>query len=620
MVPPTSTVTTDELAQLSRLIRYFILTATTAAGSGHVTSSLSAVELMVGLMFSGQFMFDLNQPQHPNNDRLIFSKGHASPLFYALYAAAGAISFEELQTLRQFGSNLEGHPTNRFEFTEVATGSLGQGLSVGAGFAINGKHLDKLPYRTYVLLGDSEMAEGSNWEAMQLAAHYQLNNLTGIIDVNRLGQRGETMYGHDLSSYEKKIAAFGWQPLVIDGHNLDEIIQAYTTAQTSEKPSMIIARTIKGKGVSFLEDQENWHGKVLTTDQLTAAVEELGSFDPNIRGKLQLPEQLFPPEKTHSKQPVELDSKNDYHQPLAPRKAYGHALVEQAELHPQLVVLDAEVSNSTFAETFAKHHPDRFFEMFIAEQNMVGVALGLSKRGKIPFVSTFASFFTRAVDQIRVSQYSDANLNFVGSHVGVSIGQDGPTQMGLEDIALFRSILDSVVLSPADHVATEKLVAAMIDHPGICYLRATRADTEPVYQPDESFEIGGSKTLRSSDQDCITVLATGITLYEALAAHETLKKEDVHIRVIDVYSIKPLDVLALTKAAQETGAIITVEDHFAEGGLGEAVASALAFEKTVPIYSLAVRKMPRSGEPDELMAYEEIDRSAIIKLVKEILP
>ena len=608
----------NKLQEISKLVRYYILTSSTIAGSGHPTSSLSAVELLVTLFFSDHFRYDPDHPEMPSNDRFILSKGHASPLFYALWAVAGELTEEDLKTYRDFDSKLEGHPTMRFKHTEVATGSLGQGLSVGVGMALNAKYLDKLQYRTYVLLGDSEMAEGSNWEAIQIAAHYKLNNLIGIIDVNRLGQRGETMYGWDLKNYELRIKSFGWETFVVeDGHNLKQVENAYEQAENSEieMPKMIIAKTIKGKGVSFLEDKEDWHGKVLSIEEFDKAIEEIGEVDKNIIGNLAVPE-IKHPETQERGEIIETDA--DYSDPLATRKAYGHALVEMYPNYPEMVVLDAEVSNSTYSKVFKEKYPERFFEMFIAEQNMVGVAVGLYKRGKIPFVSTFASFFTRAMDQIRVSQYSKAGINFVGSHAGVSVGEDGPTQMGLEDIAVFRAILGSIVLYPADHISAEKLVYKMAENPGICYMRTTRMDTEPIYGENEEFEIGGSKVLRSSDNDVATIIAAGVTLYEALKAYDKLKEQGIDIRVIDIYSVKPIDAETIKKAARETKTIITVEDHFAQGGIGGAVLEALA-QDPAAVYKLAVDKMPRSGKPEQLLSYMEIDSNAIVEKVMEIL-
>jgi transketolase len=606
----------EKLHKLATMIRHYILAATTRAGSGHPSSSLSATDLMTGLLFGGGFRYDPDRPDYPNNDRLIFSKGHASPLFYALWLAAGRLSEEEMLTYRQFGSLLEGHPTAAFPYAEAATGSLGQGLSIGVGMALNARYLDKLPYRTYVLLGDSEMAEGSQWEAIQLAAHYRLDNLIGVIDVNRLGQRGETMYGHDLHAYERRLAAFGWQPILIDGHSFTEILAAYEQArQAKDKPVMIIARTVKGKGAAAVENLNGWHGKILSTADYQRALEELGQVDCAVRGQIPLPEAMEP-----ERRPADEAAPFSYppDQPVATRKAYGNALKRLYPGFPELVSLDAEVSNSTYAEVFLDAYPDRFFEMYIAEQNMVGAALGLALRGKLPFVSTFAAFFSRAYDQIRMSQYSDANIKLVGSHAGVSIGEDGPSQMGLEDLAMFRAILGSVVLYPADAPATERLVEEAARHRGIVYLRTTRAATPILYGPEERFPIGGSKVLRSGDKDMLTVVSAGITLFEALAAYEELKKEGIFIRVIDLYSIKPLDESALQEAASATRAILTVEDHYPEGGLGEAVKSALA-TAAVPVFSLAVRKKPKSGKPEELLDYEEISRQAIASNIRIIL-
>ena len=613
MIDPTEK---ERLTKLAKLIRYYILASTTQAGSGHPTSSLSATDLMTGLLFGGIFRFDAALPEHPNNDRIIFSKGHASPLFYALWAAAGQVSFDELLTLRKFGSRLEGHPTVAFPYAEASTGSLGQGLSVGLGMALNAKYLDKLPYRTYVLLGDSEIAEGSQWEAIQIAAHYKLDNLVGIIDVNRLGQRGETMYGHDLEAYGKRIAPFGWETILIDGHNFDQILEAYEKALTiSDRPVMIIAKTIKGKGVSFIENKNGWHGKSLDREQFEQAMVELDPINTSIIGEIAKPEDLKPavnsPEK--SKDPEYPPEKA-----VATRRAYGNSLVRIFDQFPEIVALDGEVKNSTYAEIFEAAHPDRFFEMYIAEQNMVGCAAGLSARGKIPFVSTFAAFLTRAFDQVRMSEYSRSNIKFVGSHAGVSIGQDGPSQMGLEDVAMFRTLLSGVVLYPCDAFSTERLVEKAAAHKGIVYIRTTRMDTPILYSANNQFAIGGSNVLRSSDNDRVSVVAAGVTVFEALAAYEALKEEGVLIRLIDLYSIKPLDIASLQEAARATKAVVTVEDHWAEGGLGEAVQSALAGEKT-SVHILAVKKMPASGTPDELLDYEEISRKAIIKKVKELI-
>ncbi|RJQ14738.1 MAG: transketolase [Nitrospiraceae bacterium] len=606
----------NKLDSIARLVRYYILAATTEAGSGHPTSALSATDLMTGLMFGGTFRYDVDHPDFHNNDRLIFSKGHASPLLYSLWAAAGKLTEQDMLKYRKFESTLEGHPTVAFPFVEAATGSLGQGLSIGVGMALNAKYINKTPYRTYVLLGDSEMAEGSQWEAMEIASYYKLDNLTGIIDVNRLGQRGETMYGHDLSVYEKRASAFGWETIVIDGHDMNEIVGAYEKAfDVKDRPVMIIAKTVKGKGVSFVEDQNGWHGKALDREKFGQALKELGEVDKAVRGEIPKPENG----KTR-KRPAKKDYKPSYEsgKAVATRKAYGMGLKRIFPMFPDLVVLDGEVCNSTYSEIFRDEYPDRFFEMFVAEQNMVGTALGLERRGKIPFVSTFAAFLSRAYDQIRMSQYSNANIKFSGSHAGVSIGEDGPSQMGLEDIAMFRAITNSVVLYPSDAVSTDKLVEEAARHNGIVYIRTTRKETPVLYGADEEFPIGGSKVLRQSVKDAVTVVAAGITLHEALAAYEELLKENILVRVIDLYSIKPIDIKTLKKAGSVTTAIVTVEDHHPEGGLGEAVRSALA-QYDVPVHSLAVRKIPKSGRPDELLDYEGISRNAIIKKVKGLL-
>ncbi|MDD5711927.1 MAG: transketolase [Smithellaceae bacterium] len=608
---------TEKLDELARLIRYYILTMTTEAGSGHPTSSLSAVELTTCLLFGGFFRFDVDKPKSPANDRLIFSKGHASPLLYALWAAAGKISEKELLTYRKFGSLLEGHPTTALPYVEAATGSLGQGLSIGVGMALNAKYLGGPAYRSFVLLGDSEMAEGSQWEAIQIAAHYGLDNLIGILDVNRLGQRGQTMYGWDLHTYAKMISSFGWRTIICDGHSFPEIASAYREAfKIKDRPAMVIAKTIKGEGVSFIEDMDGWHGKPLNREDCDRALKELGKIDKNIRGEIAPPVAPEPKDMSFTVHAPAINYPAD--QPVATRLAYGKALAAIYPHIPNIVVLDGEVGNSTYAEVFKAAHPERFFEMYIAEQNMVGTAIGLSARGRIPFVSTFGAFFSRAFDQIRMSRYSDANIKFAGSHAGVSIGEDGPSQMGLEDIALFRTILDSVVLYPADAYAATKLVTEAALHRGIVYIRTTRKATPILYGPGENFPIGGSKVLRQSDADAATVCAAGVTLYEALAAYDELIQLGVVIRIIDLYSVKPLDVKTLQEAAATTKFILTVEDHYGQGGIGEAVCSALA-GSSAQVHSLYVARKPKSGTPQELLDYEGISKAAICAKVKMLL-
>jgi transketolase len=566
-------------------------------------------------MFGGFFLYDPDRPALPNNDRFVLSKGHASPLLYALWAVAGQVTEEELLRYRVFGSPLEGHPTPHFRYVDAATGSLGQGLSIGVGMALNAKYLDKLPYRTYVLIGDSEMAEGSNWEALQIAAHYKLDNLVGILDVNRLGQRGETMYGWDTEAYAERVRAFGWEAVVIDGHNFDEVLPAFRkAAEVKGKPVMIVARTIKGKGAPPVENKNGWHGKPLTKEDADVALRLLEPLDKSLRGVMTRPEDLSPVRRARQAVPEPAYKPGEA---VATRKAYGNALARLYPAFPDMVVLDGEVSNSTYAEIFHEAFPERYFEMYIAEQNMVGTAVGLSCRGKMPFVSTFAAFFTRAFDQIRMSGYSKVNVKFAGSHAGVSIGEDGPSQMGLEDIAMFRNIIDSVVLYPSDAVSTEKLVEQAAGTNGIVYLRTTRGATPVIYDLSETFDIGGNKVLKSSAGDRIAVVAAGVTLFEALEAYEELRKEGTSIKVIDLYCIKPVDTSKLKAALAAIKVVVTVEDHHPEGGLGEAVRSALAGH-AIMVHSLAVRRIPRSGHAAELLDYEEISKAAIVKKVKEL--
>ncbi|MEX2027904.1 MAG: transketolase, partial [Candidatus Curtissbacteria bacterium] len=594
------------------------LKMTTDAGSGHPTSSLSAVDLLTFLFFE-KLRYDLDDPQNTANDRVIFSKGHASPLFFALWAAAGAVTETELADYRKFGSPLEGHPTPRFKYAEAATGSLGQGLSVGVGMAINAKYLDKIDYMTYVLMGDSEVAEGSVWEAAEIASYYKLGNLVVIVDVNRLGQSGETMLGWDTDTYAARFEAFGWETHVIDGHNMEQIAATFAKiGGKSAKPQAIIAKTIKGKGISFLENKEGWHGKALSADDLEKAVAELGMIE-KTKAQIRKPETKVKSLKIKGKS---TGKKLSYKigEEIATRKAYGEALAALGDSRGDIVCLDGEVKNSTFAEIFKEKHPERFFEMFIAEQNMAGVALGLSRRGKLAFASTFATFWTRAFDQIRMGAYSDGNVKFVGSHAGVSIGEDGPSQMGLEDISMFRSVFGSTVVCPGDAVACARLVEKSLTTPGTFYIRTNRPATPVIYKNSENFAIGGSKIVRSSTRDKLTIVACGVTLMEAMAAADELGADGINVRVIDAYSIKPIDASGLKKAAGATGNIvITVEDHYPEGGLGDAVLEVFASDSAVRVYKMAVRKLPMSGRGDELLGYEGISKSGIMKKVREVL-
>ena len=609
------------LKQKATNLRIHSIVSTSEAGSGHPTTCLSAADIVSALFFHAM-RYDTTDAQNPNNDRFILSKGHAAPLLYAAYAEAGIIPTEKLRTLRQIDSILEGHPTPRFEWTEVATGSLGQGLSLGLGMALNGKYLDASDYRVYVLLGDGETAEGGVWEAAALASHYELNNLIGIVDVNALGQSQRTMYTFDVDTYCQRFEAFGWQAIGIDGHDFDDILPALEQAKAStEKPTMIVAKTFKGKGVSFLENADNWHGKALAQgEELDKALAELG---PLSRDEVTSPLQIESPSATSVSEngsAVTECEPPDYppDEEVATRSGYGAGLAKLGSVNPDVVALDGDTKNSTYAEQFMELHPNRYFEMFIAEQNLVGAGIGLAKRGKIPFVSTFAAFLSRAYDQIRMSAISQANIKYAGSHCGVSIGEDGPSQMGLEDIAMFRAIPGAVVLYPSDAIAAERLVAEAAAHEGIVYLRTSRPKTAILYDAAESFPIGGCKVVRESSEDKVTVVAAGVALHEALKAHEVLAQDGIAIRVIDLYSIKPIDAEALQKAASETNnTLITVEDHYPEGGLGDAVLEAVA-TKGIYVHKLAVTGMPRSGKPEELLEYHGISANAIVQKVKEL--
>jgi transketolase len=569
----------------------------------------------MAVLMDGYLKLDYQNPDDPHRDHLIFSKGHASPLYYSMLKAAGAISDEELLTFRRFGSRLEGHPTPEIPPTDVATGSLGQGLPIGVGVAVTGKQLDQLPYRVWVLCGDSEMAEGSIWEAFQHAGWAGLDNLTVIVDVNRLGQTRETMLGWDMEGYRARVDAFGCHAVVIDGHNLDEIDAAYREAlETTGRPTVILAKTKKGKGVKAVEDQPGKHGKPL--DDPEEAIQELGG-ERNLTVEVAKPSREGEPHKFEV-EGGELPSW-DVGEEVATRQAYGEALKALGSMRGDVVALDGEVSNSTHSELFAKAHPDRYFEMFIAEQQLVSAAIGMQVRDWVPFASTFAAFFSRAYDFIRMAAISRANIRLSGSHAGVSIGEDGPSQMALEDFASLRAVHGSAVLHPSDANQTAKLVAEMADRPGISYLRTLRPKTQIRTPADEEVRIGGSRTVRSSDNDEFTIVACGVTVDEAEKAADALESDGTTVRVIDCYSIKPIDGDTLNAAARETHGIITVEDHWPEGGLGEAVLSAIASEGGQPPFvKLAVSGMPTSGEQGELMHAAGIDSDAIIAAVRKL--
>jgi transketolase len=608
------------LESMGNRLRVLSIIGTTAAGSGHPTSCMSAADLTAAVFFHA-LRYDVANPHSPLNDRVIFSKGHAAPLLYAAWAEAGAFPADRMKTLREFTSDLEGHPTPRLPWVEVATGSLGQGLSCGVGMALNSKFLDKVDNKIFVILGDGEAAEGSIWEAAELASHYKLDNIIAIVDVNALGQSQRTMYGHDTEVYRRRFEAFGWHAASIDGHDISQIVDALDQSLTvKNQPSVIVAATRKGKGVSFVEDKEGWHGKPFKKgEEVERALAEL---EPRIHStdglKVKTPEgRSVSPIVSASK--AAQTSEYTAGQLVATREAYGEALASLGNTNPAIVALDGDTKNSTFSEKFMKAYPDRFFECFIAEQNMVSTAVGLGALGKVPFASTFACFLTRAYDQIRMAAISRANLKLCGSHAGVSIGEDGPSQMALEDLAMMRAIEGSIVLYPSDAVATEHAVRIAAENHGIVYIRTSRPKTAVIYSRNDAFELGRARVVKQSDADKITIATSGVTLYEALAAYEELKPAGINIRLIDLFSIKPIDSETLIAAGKATGGLIlTVEDHSADGGIGDAVASAVS-PAGIRVHRLAVREVPRSGKPEELLAAYGIDKSAIVKKVRELL-
>ncbi|MGN6792862.1 MAG: transketolase [Streptosporangiaceae bacterium] len=611
------TESATQLAALAQQLRVDSVRASSKANSGHPTSSLSAADLMAVLL-ARYLRYDFQEPKYPGNDHLIFSKGHASPLLYAMYKAAGAVDDAELMTYRTLGSRLEGHPTPRLPWVDVATGSLGLGLPISAGIALTGKLLDRLPYRVWVLCGDSEMAEGSMWEAFEQASFSNLDNLTAIIDVNRLGQRGPTRHGWDTGAYASRLRAFGWQAIEIDGHDIGAIDGAYAQAiQTRGQPTAIVARTKKGRGVSAVEDMEGMHGKPVVDED--EAIRELGGRR-NERVHVQAPE---PGQRPHAF-PADALYLPEYKpgDQVATRTAFGQALAAVGAAKPKVVVLDGEVADSTRTEFFGDAHPERFFEFYIAEQQMVAAAVGMQVRGWVPYAGTFAAFMTRALDFIRMAAISDADIRLVGSHAGVAIGQDGPSQMALEDLAAFRAVHGSTVLYPCDGNQTAALTALMADLPGVSYLRTSRGDTPVIYEPGEEFPVGGSRVLRSGNADQLTIVAAGVTVHEALEAADQLADDGISARVIDAYSVKPLDAGTIRRAARDTGRILTVEDHWPEGGLGDAVLAALAVSASpLPIVlKLAVTSMPASATPAEQLHAAGIDAAAITTAAEELVP
>jgi transketolase len=603
------------LKNIATRLRIESIRATTAAASGHPTTCMSAADLMAALFFA-DMRFDPKHPQHPLADRLIMSKGHAAPLLYAMWAEAGFIPRERLADLRLFTSNLEGHPTPRLPFVDVATGSLGQGLAAGVGCALNARRIGS-DYRTYVLLGDGETAEGSVWEAAASAHFFKLDALCAILDVNALGQSRPTELAHDMETYRVRWSAFGWHVIAIDGHEMQQILDAYKEARaTKGRPTVILARTLKGKGVSFTEGLPNWHGKPLSKEQMAKAIDELNrQMTPDGGDKpLSLSIPAPPAAKSEAAPTAMPDPQFKLGDMIATREAYGAAIAKLGSVDPRVVALDADVKNSTFSEKFEAAHPDRFYQCFIAEQLLVGAAMGLAARGAIPFPSTFAAFFTRAADFIRMAAISGVNIKLAGSHAGVSIGEDGPSQMALEDFAMFTAQPNFVALYPSDAVSTERLIAEAAAMQGPVYIRTSRPKTPVIYDNKEQFPIGGLKVVRKSDKDTATVIGAGVTLFEALKAYDELKSKGISIRVIDLYSVQPVDAASLVDAGKATGRLITVEDHYVSGGLGDAVARAVA-PAGLTVQRLAIPEIPRSGKPDELLDKFGISARHIVKAV-----
>ena len=617
-----SILSTEQLATLhnkATTLRIESVRSTSEAGSGHPSSCCSAADIVAALFFS-VMRYDPKNPKAPNSDRFVLSKGHAAPLLYAAWAEAGLFPKSDLLKLRTLTSDLEGHPTPRLPFVDMATGSLGQGLPVGVGIALNAKYVDKLDHRTYVLMGDGESVEGSVWEAVEVARQQRLDNLCAIVDVNRLGQSDPTMLQHDMEGYRARWSGFGWHTLVVDGHDLSALLTSFDeAARTKDKPTVILAKTFKGRGVSFMEDHPSWHGKPVPQGAETQkAIEELTrQLKPNgVPLTIQKPLTAASAASAVTPLPAPPYKPGDS---AATREAFGVALEALGSVNPLIVGLDADVKNSTYTDKFGKKFPNRFFENFIAEQNMLGAAAGLAACGKIPYAATFAAFFTRAYDFIRMAAISQSNIKLVGTHVGVSIGEDGPSQMGLEDLAMMAAQPGVTVLYPSDATCMYRMVEAAANHKGMVYLRAGRPKSPVLYGPDESFKIGGSKVLRQSQADALTIVAAGVTLFEALKAYDQLNAAGIPVRVIDLYSIAPLDRSTLLSSAGATkGRILTVEDHYAHGGLGDAVLSAVGTEG-IKVHKLAVRDIPHSGKPDELIDHFGIGARSIVEAAKQII-
>lgn len=609
------------LTNIATRLRIDSVIATSESGTGHPTSCASAAELVAALFFA-ELRFDPKDPHHPGADRFVLSKGHAAPILYAAWAEAGLFARSELLKVRDIHSDLEGHPTPRLPFVDVATGSLGQGICAAIGSALNARRIGS-DYRTYCLIGDGESAEGSVWEAAEVGAQDKLDNLCAITDVNGLGQSRATMWQHDLEQFARRWRAFGWHTITINGHNLNQVLDAFAEARaTKGQPTMIVAGTVKGKGIAITEGKDNWHGKAFKKgEELDQVLAELnGQFVPQPDGVdlvKTIPMPTARPAAPAAPAPL---SAPDYKlgDQVATREAYGAALAKLGASDARIVVLDADVKNSTFSDRFEKLFPERFYQNFIAEQVMVGSAMGLAARGAIPFPSTFAAFLTRAADFVRMAAISNVNIKLAGSHAGVSIGEDGPSQMALEDLCMFRAQPNIAVLYPCDAVSTERLMSAMAAHSGPAYMRTSRPKTPVIYSADETFEIGGLKVIRQSADDVVTVVGAGVTLFEALKAHDALKAEGISIRVIDLYSLAPIAKDALIAAGTATkGQMITVEDHYPAGGIGDAVTEAVS-EAGIRVHRIAVREIPRSGKPDELLDRFGISAMHIVAAVKTL--
>ncbi|XP_056130390.1 transketolase-like [Lampris incognitus] len=611
--------TVQALRNIANRLRINSIKATTAAGSGHPTSCCSVAEIM-SVLFFHTMKYHPEDPRNFNNDRFILSKGHAAPALYSMWAETGYLKESELLNLCQVDSTLEGHPTPKQQFVDVATGSLGQGLGVACGMAYTGKYFDKSSYRVYCLLGDGELSEGAVWEAMSFASYYQLDNLVAIMDINRLGQSDAAPLQHHVEKYQRRCEAFGWHSIIVDGHSVEELCKALS--QPRHQPTAIIAKTTKGKGIPAAEDKMGWHAKPLPKDMADVVLKDLQSRVMNTSKRLYpaAPMEDSPPVSLRN---IRMPSAPSYKpgEKMATRKAYGMALAKLGRYNERVVALDGDTNNLTYSEIFKNEHPNRFVECYIAQQNMVSVAIGCAARERnIVFASTLASFFTRAYDQLRMAAISESNINLCGSHCGLSTGEEGPSQMGLEDMAMFRALPTATIFYPSDGVSTEKAVELAASTKGVCYIRTSRPENAIIYNSNEDFHVGQAKVVHQSKEDQVTVVAAGVTLHEALAAAEQLKKERISIRIIDPFTIKPLDAKTIIDHAHSTrGRIITVEDHYYEGGLGEAVSSAVVNESGFSLHRLAVSHVPRSGKPHELLKIYGIDRDAIAQAVRKML-